>query len=77
MELIRDEKNGRLVEPGSPQAIAEAIESLATDSALRTALAEQAVRDAVSKFDVDVMFDAYQGIYDRLLTGDRAGRPLS
>ena len=68
-ELIRDRENGWLVEVGNPGAIADAIESLAADTRLQAALGEQARRHAVETYDMKVMLEAYEDIYDRLLAG--------
>lgn len=66
-ELIRDRENGWLVEVGNPDAIADAIDSLARDTRLQTALGEQAGKHVVETYDIKVMLEAYEDIYDRLL----------
>jgi glycosyltransferase involved in cell wall biosynthesis len=68
-ELIQDSENGWLVEVGDPGAIADAIESLAADTRLQAALGEQARRLAVETYDMKLMLEAYEEIYDRLLAG--------
>lgn len=68
-ELVTDGDNGMLVEVGNPAAIAAAIESLAADDPLRARLGGQARRHAVETFDIGVMLEAYEGIYDQLLAG--------
>lgn len=68
-ELIQDRENGWLVEVGNPDAIADAIESLAADTRLQAILGEQARRHAVETYDIKVMLEAYEDIYDRLLVG--------
>jgi len=66
-QLISDRVNGWLVEVGNPQALAEAIETVAANAGLRARLAEDANRHAVAAFDIGVMLKAYQQEYDRLL----------
>lgn len=45
-DLVRSGQTGLLVEPGDPQALAEAIQRLASDEALRRALGEAAATEA-------------------------------
>lgn len=66
-ELVTDQENGWLVEIGSPEAIAEAIKSLATAPEIRARLAENAKKHAVETFDSSAMFRAYEKVYDHLL----------
>jgi glycosyltransferase involved in cell wall biosynthesis len=68
-DLIKHRENGWLVEVGNPAAIADAIDSLAADTRLQAALGEQAGRHAVETYDIKVMLEAYEEIYDRLLAG--------
>ena len=65
--LITNGENGVLVEIGRPEAIAEAIEKVASDSDLQEKLSENARKHAVSTFDIQVMLAAYTQIYDRLM----------
>lgn len=66
--LITDQENGVLVEIENPQAIADAIEMVAADPELQKTLSEKARNHAVSTFDIQVMLDAYEQIYSRLVT---------
>jgi len=66
-ELVTDRENGWLVEIGNPQAIADALETLAANPELRAALAEKAKRHAIATFDLEVMLAAYENTYDELL----------
>ena len=66
-ELVTDRENGWLVEVGSPEAIAEAIKSLATAPEIRAKLAEMAKKHAVETFDSSAMFKAYERVYDHLM----------
>lgn len=65
--LIDDRVTGWLVEPGNPQALADAIESVASDARLRARLAENARHYAIKTFDISVMLGSYQGLYEKLL----------
>lgn len=66
-EIITHKENGWLVEPGNPEAIAEAVEKLATDSDLCKTLAEKGQKHAIQTFDIHKMLNAYQEVYDNLL----------
>lgn len=65
--LITDRENGMLVEVANPQAIADAIVILTADTALQTRLSENARGHAKSTFDIQVMLNAYEQIYSRLI----------
>lgn len=66
-ELVTDKQNGWLVEAGNPQAITNAIESLAGAPAVRSRLAAEAKKHAVETFDISVMLKAYEQVYDQLI----------
>jgi glycosyltransferase involved in cell wall biosynthesis len=65
-ELVTDRENGWLVEVGSPEAIAEAIQFLVAAPEVRIELAEKARKHAIATFDISVMLNAYERIYDSL-----------
>ena len=65
--LITDRENGVLTEVGDPDAIAEAIEMVASDTELQSRLAQNAKTYAVETFDIRVMLEAYERVYDRYL----------
>jgi glycosyltransferase involved in cell wall biosynthesis len=73
VDLVEDGQNSRIVD-GSPGAIAEAVGSYMTDSALAKAH-EQAVRDRiVRQYSCEVVGDLHEALYRRLMTGqDAAG----
>ncbi len=50
-ELVKHEKNGLLAPPGDPEALAESIERLMTDSAFRERLGATARRKVLADFD--------------------------
>jgi colanic acid/amylovoran biosynthesis glycosyltransferase len=53
-ELVGDGVDGLLVPPGRPDLLADALERLAADPALRRRLAEHGRRHVAEEFDVDV-----------------------
>ncbi|MGH3443220.1 MAG: glycosyltransferase, partial [Nitriliruptorales bacterium] len=64
--VIRDGVEGRLVPPGNVAALAEAIDALLANPALRDALAEQAATSA-ERYDWPVVVDDLRRIYQRVL----------
>jgi glycosyltransferase involved in cell wall biosynthesis len=64
-EQVREE-TGVLVEPGGPEALAAAIESLLGDPVLRGRLAAAGARDARERFSLERQVDAYLALYARL-----------
>jgi glycosyltransferase involved in cell wall biosynthesis len=65
-ELVTDRENGWLVEVGSPEAIAEAIQFLVAAPEARLELAKNARKHATETFDISMMLNAYERIYDSL-----------
>lgn len=65
--LITDRENGVLVEVENPQAIANAVEMVASDPELQKTLAGNAKKHAVSRFDIQVMLEAYEQVYNHSL----------
>jgi len=61
--LITDQENGVLVDVGSPHAIADGIEMLTADPDLRKTISQNARKHAISTFDIQVMLDAYEQVY--------------
>jgi glycosyltransferase involved in cell wall biosynthesis len=59
-ELITHGHNGLLFEIGDDAALADALQLLANDSALRTQLGQNAKRDAQNKFSTAAMVRAYE-----------------
>ena len=62
--LITDQENGVLVDVGSPHAIADGIEMLTADPDLRKTISQNARKHAISTFDIQVMLDAYEQVYN-------------
>lgn len=62
-EILTHEENGLLVENGSASAVAEALERLAGDAALRDKLASNACAAARERYDINAMIAAYTKLY--------------
>lgn len=73
-ELIRHEQDGVLVEPGSPQALADALESLLRDPARAAALAAAGRERALAEFSRERMQSAYADLF--LQIGERTEEAL-
>jgi glycosyltransferase involved in cell wall biosynthesis len=54
------------VKVGNPGAIADAVDLLASDCELRATLAENARKHAVETYDIGVMLNAYEEIYQNI-----------
>ena len=65
--LITDRENGVLVDIGIPQAIADGIEMIASDPTLQRKVSSNAKKYAVSTFDIQIMLNAYEQMYDHLI----------
>jgi glycosyltransferase involved in cell wall biosynthesis len=63
-EIVTHGENGWIVEAGSPQAIADAIVLLSAREDLCACLAKKGKDHAVSVFDMSVMINSYQRLYD-------------
>ncbi|MDP3722160.1 MAG: glycosyltransferase [Candidatus Omnitrophota bacterium] len=70
-ELIEDGRNGLLVPPGHPRLLAEAIERLIRDPALRARCVEAGRRRAEAEWDVERMVDRTLAVYQECLTKPR------
>ncbi|MEM4569807.1 MAG: glycosyltransferase family 4 protein [Desulfurococcaceae archaeon] len=65
-EIIRDGITGVLVPANSPRALAEAIVSLAANSDKRKELGERAAKDAIERFNIDIIAHMHLLLYTRL-----------
>lgn len=63
-EIIEHERNGLLVPPDDPAALAAAAGRMITDAALRERLAAQGRRDVLEKFTIDRMLRGYEDLFD-------------
>jgi len=68
--LIRHERDGFIIKPGSAAALAEAVQRLAQNSSLRQDLASSAFRRAEA-FDLDSAARRYEDYYRTLLSSKR------
>ncbi len=66
-EVINDGATGLLVPPRDSHALAKAIATLLEDQRLSKKLGESARELVASRYSLDVMVQAYQGIYSALL----------
>lgn len=66
-ELIEDGVSGLLVPARQPDALANAVHRVLDDHALAQALAHHARERVAERFSVDVMVQAYDQLYERLL----------
>jgi|GEM_PF-635080 len=67
-EVVSDEKDGILVPPGNPEAIAAAVCRLLDDESLRVRLGTAAGKSALSRFQPQKSADALTRIYQSVLT---------
>mgnify|MGYP003636840964 CR=1 FL=1 len=70
--LVRDGENGLLVPPRDPAALADAIDRLAADGALRHAFGAAARADVEARLSQERIADAIQALYRRLTNGTGA-----
>jgi len=70
-EVLEDGVTAVLVPPADPAALADGLERVLRDDALRAALGGQALA-ASRRYDVRTCVDAMQAFYDDLLAGPRA-----
>lgn len=70
-DIVRHGETGILVEVGSPQALAAAIESLGRDPETRARLGRAARTDVSNRFSRSAMIAAYERVYQWALSGDR------
>lgn len=66
-EMIRGEQDGILIEPKQPQAIADAINRLSYDFALRAAVVKSADARYQSNYSLTYMAEKMAGLYSELL----------
>ena len=66
-ELQTHGETGWMIEPGSAQAMADAIQTVSADNNLQQRLANNGRVHAAKTFDLDKMLVAYQMLYEKLL----------
>ncbi|CAN5762239.1 glycosyltransferase family 4 protein [soil metagenome] len=70
-EVVDDGATGLLVEPGRPEALAEALEALLRDPDRRRAMGKEGRRVAAERFDVETMVRATEAVYAEVLARGR------
>jgi glycosyltransferase involved in cell wall biosynthesis len=75
VEVVTDGETGLLVEPGGPDALAQAVGRLLEDPAWRVRLGEAARQRIRAHHSVPEMVAAYRGLFDRLIAGRAPDRP--
>jgi glycosyltransferase involved in cell wall biosynthesis len=68
-EIVEDNVNGLLVDPGNAAQLAAAMVRLVEDHALRASLGEAARAFVLPRFGIDRYVASVTSLYDRLLTG--------
>ncbi len=66
-EIIKDGKNGLLVPPNDPEALAAALERLIWNGNLRNKLAEKGQKKAVSGYTEDIITEQVEELYEYVL----------
>ncbi len=64
--LIREGETGVLIDAQNPEAIADALEKVASDSELREKMAQNAKQYAIETYDIEVMLRQYRYLYDEV-----------
>ncbi|GEK21321.1 glycosyltransferase family 4 protein [Cellulomonas xylanilytica] len=67
MEVVQDERTGLLVDPGDPVALADAVERLLGDPALRTRLADHGEQDAQARFGAALYDERIAALLGRMV----------
>ncbi|HAX61385.1 MAG TPA: hypothetical protein DCX95_02340 [Elusimicrobia bacterium] len=68
-EIVKNEKNGILIEPGNAQTLAEAIISFYKNSEKRKELGKNGRKTVLENFSVDAMVSKHEKIYEELMNG--------
>jgi len=70
-ELLCDRNTGLLIQPGSVQALSDAMSELCANQQLRTQLGESARQYVLDTFNLQRMVSAYDQIYQKLISEKR------
>src|SRR5205823_3078127 len=68
-ELVRDGETGFLVAPGRSDELADALQRLLEDAALRQRMGEAGRRYVAQNYDIDAVAGSLEDLFDRLLGG--------
>jgi glycosyltransferase involved in cell wall biosynthesis len=74
-DLIADTVHGRLVPPGDPIALAEAVAQLLREPEMAQEMGRRARERQRREFDLELLVDRLERLYEELLTARRRGRP--
>lgn len=66
-EIVVENKTGLLIQPQNPQALADAIYKILTDSPLARSMSQEAVRIVAERFSIKKMTEGYTSLYENLL----------
>jgi glycosyltransferase involved in cell wall biosynthesis len=72
-EVVRPGHTGILVPPDDPDALADAVERLLSDTPMRRTFGSAARRMAETEFSVDIVVNETMELYEEILGGDTAG----
>jgi len=75
-DVLVHEENGLLVPPGNPQLLADALDRLAQDSALRIRLGSAAKKTIEQSFTIDSMISGYTKIYQKAIAEMSDAKPF-
>jgi glycosyltransferase involved in cell wall biosynthesis len=75
-EVVTDGDNGRLVPPGDPEALAQAIVELIEDPAMARRMGRRGLEIAHERFDERIVFRQVASTYEELLKGKGMEVPL-
>jgi glycosyltransferase involved in cell wall biosynthesis len=67
MDMIKNEENGLLVEPGNVNQLADALKKLISDTEHASALGENALKTVRENYDINVIAKEYIDLYTGLM----------
>jgi glycosyltransferase involved in cell wall biosynthesis len=68
-EIVEDGKNGLMIDPGDDRALTETLVLLAEQPRLRKRLGESALETLKAGFTEDMMIEAYERVFERVIAG--------
>jgi glycosyltransferase involved in cell wall biosynthesis len=69
-ELIKNGSSGLLIPQADSEALAQAVNRLATNAQMRKAMGTVAAKCATERFSVETMTEAYEKLYEAMLAGN-------
>ena len=73
VDVIKDEENGLLVEPGNANQLADALKKLISDPEYASVLGKNALKTVRENYDINVIANRYVELYERLIKKSRGG----